>query len=169
MGLSAAAAGPVSLTLAAIFALSKPRNPGEPRMSSSSTSSAEVTVGSDRKFGAVFAGFFTIVGLLPLLHGGAIRWWALALAAAFAVVAWLKPHWLHPLNRIWAWIGMVLHHVTNPIVMGVVYYGAFVPVGLAMRAFNKDPLRLKRDPQAASYWIAREPPAPAPGSMTQQF
>jgi hypothetical protein len=30
-------------------------------------------------------------------------------------------------------------------------------------------LRLNRDPQATTYWIARERPAPPPGSMTQQY
>ena len=129
----------------------------------------QVAPGSDRKFGAVFAVVFTIVGALPLLHGGMVRWWALAIAAAFLVVASLRPRWLRPLNWVWTLIGLMLHHVTNPIIMGIIYYGAFVPIGVAMRAMNKDPLRLKRDPQATSYWIAREPPAPAPGSMTQQF
>jgi hypothetical protein len=138
-------------------------------MSTHETSSAQVTAGSDRKFGVVFAVLFTIVGFLPVLHGGAIRWWALVIAAGFGAAAWLAPRWLRPLNRVWFWIGMMLHHVTNPIIMGVIYYGAFVPVGLARRALKKDPLRLNRDPQATTYWIARERPAPPPGSMTQQF
>lgn len=140
-------------------------------MSANETFNADqrVPVGSDRKFGAVFAVFFAIVGFLPVLHGSGIRWWALAVAVGFGAAAWLAPRWLRPLNLVWSWIGMMLHHVTNPIIMGIIYYGAFVPVGLALRALKKDPLRLHRDPKATSYWIAREPPAPSPGSMTQQF
>jgi hypothetical protein len=38
-----------------------------------------------------------------------------------------------------------------------------------LRAFGKDILRLKREPAAASYWIVRDQPAPAPGSMRKQF
>jgi hypothetical protein len=30
-------------------------------------------------------------------------------------------------------------------------------------------MRLRRDPNAASYWIIREPPGPAPETMRQQF
>jgi hypothetical protein len=38
-----------------------------------------------------------------------------------------------------------------------------------MRLFGKDPLRLKFDSSAESYWIKRDPPGPAPESMHQQF
>ena len=64
---------------------------------------------------------------------------------------------------------LVLYKVVNPIAMGLVFYTTVVPIGLALRACGKDPLRLRRDPQAASYWIAREPPGPEPDTMKQQF
>ncbi len=49
------------------------------------------------------------------------------------------------------------------------FYGAMLPMALLLRWLGKDLLRLKREPEAQSYWIAREPPAPAPGSMSKQF
>ena len=57
----------------------------------------------------------------------------------------------------------------NPLVMGLVFFTTVVPIGLALRAFGKDPLRLRREPTAASYWIPREPPGPEPDTMKQQF
>jgi hypothetical protein len=42
-------------------------------------------------------------------------------------------------------------------------------MALLLRALGKDLLRLKREPDARTYWIAREPPGPAPGSMSKQF
>ena len=129
----------------------------------------KVVAGSDRSFGLVFAGFFALVALLPATHGAPIRWWALGLALAFAAVAFAVPRLLHPLNRVWFALGLLLHHVVNPLVMAVMFYGAILPMALLLRALGKDLLRLKRDPQAVSYWIAREPPAPAPGSMRKQF
>ncbi len=53
--------------------------------------------------------------------------------------------------------------------MAVMFYGAVLPMAVLLLAIGKDILHLKRDPAAASYWIAREPPAPAPKSMTKQF
>jgi hypothetical protein len=57
----------------------------------------------------------------------------------------------------------------SPVATGVLFYGVFTPIGLLMRALGKDPLRLARDPAAATYWISRDPPGPAPGSLDQQF
>jgi hypothetical protein len=59
--------------------------------------------------------------------------------------------------------------VVNPVIMAVMFYGAILPMALLLRALGKDLLRLKCDPKADSYWIAREPPGPAPGSMSKQF
>jgi hypothetical protein len=49
------------------------------------------------------------------------------------------------------------------------FYGVLTPLGVAMRLTGKDPLRLKRDARAVSYWIPRDPPGPPPDSMTNQF
>jgi large-conductance mechanosensitive channel len=122
----------------------------------------KVTAGSNRSFGIVFAVVFALLGLT--VH---FAW--LAVAAAFAAVAFFAPAWLTPLNRLWFRFGMLLHHVVNPIMMGFLFFVVVVPIALLMRAFGKDPLRLRRDAQASTYWIAREPAGPAPGSMRKQF
>ena len=117
----------------------------------------------------VFAAFFAIVGLLPLVLGGTVRIWALAIAIAFAVAGLLFPSLLAPLARLWARIGAFLHRVVSPIVLGVMFFLVVTPIGLLMRGFGKDPLRLKFDRTAESYWIPREPPGPAPDSLKNQF
>jgi hypothetical protein len=127
----------------------------------------KVVASSDRSFGLVFAAFFTVVALLPALHGAPVRWWALAVAAAFAAIAFIAPRLLHPLNRAWYALGLLLHHVVNPVIMAVMFYGAILPMALLLRVLGKDLLRLKREPEATSYWIPREPLAP--GSMSKQF
>jgi hypothetical protein len=126
-------------------------------------------VGSNRTFGTVFAVVFAVIALWPLLSGHAPRLWASVLAAAFLGVALFAPTLLAPLNRGWFHLGLALHRVVNPVVMAIIYYGTVVPIGLILRARGKDPLRLKRDPEATSYWIARDPPGPPRGSMTKQF
>ncbi|MBI5937114.1 MAG: hypothetical protein HY850_04630 [Betaproteobacteria bacterium] len=124
---------------------------------------------SDRAFGWVMAVFFGLIGLWPLLSAQATRDWALGLAAAFALAALLAPRRLAPLNRAWMQLGLLLHKITNPIVLGVAFYLVIAPIGLLMRLAGHDPLRLKRDDSAASYWIARQPPGPPPASFPRQF
>lgn len=139
-----------------------PLNEGQPL-------SAPAEMGSERSFGLVFAAFFAILGLWPLKTGGDIRLWSLALAAAFLAAALACPRLLRPLNLVWFKFGMVLHHVVTPVVMGLLFFLTVTPVGLLMRATGKDPMRLKRDPSASTYWIRRTPPGPAPDSMKNQF
>ena len=124
---------------------------------------------TDRAFGWVMTAFFGLVGLWPLVHGHAVRGWSLILAAAFALAVIVMPRALAPLNRAWTWLGALLHKITNPLVLGVAFYIVVAPIGLLMRLAGRDPLRLKRDDKAASYWIARQPPGPPPSSFPRQF
>lgn len=124
---------------------------------------------SDRAFGLVFAGVFLVISVWPLLHRETPRWWALGLAALFALAALVRPTLLARLNRIWMKVGILLGKVVSPIALGILFFGVLTPIGAVIRLAGKDPLRLKFDPGAASYWIARKPPGPPPDSMTNQF
>lgn len=128
-----------------------------------------VAPASDRSFGLVFAAVFAIIAAWPLLAGQAPRFWLLGLSSLFVLVAWLVPWLLKPLNIVWARLGELLHRVVTPVIMGIVFFLTVLPTGLIMRALGRDLLRLKRDKCAATYWINRQPPGPAPQSMTRQF
>jgi len=124
---------------------------------------------SDRSFGLVFAGFFALVGFWPLVHGESPRWWSIGLGAAFLVVAYARPSLLAKPNLWWMKFGLLLAKIVNPIVMGLVFYLTVMPTAVIMRIMGKDPLRLKLDRSAKTYWIERKPPGPAPDTMSQQF
>jgi hypothetical protein len=128
-----------------------------------------VPIGSDRSFGLVMAAGFAVLACLSVWREGR-AWPALAtIAMFFLVVALFVPAALSRLNRAWLKLGLLLHKIINPIVMGVVFYGAVLPTGLVMRAMGRDLLRLKPQPKAESYWIVRTPPGPAPETMKDQF
>ncbi len=125
--------------------------------------------GSDRSFGMVMAAAFALFTLINLWHVGRAWPWTGALAALLFIFACLRPAALRPLNWIWFKLGLLLHKVVNPIAMALVFFGTVLPTGLVMQALGKDPLRLKRQPNANSYWIERRPPGPGPKSMKDQF
>lgn len=124
---------------------------------------------SNRSFGLVFAVVFLAVGCLPLVSGGYLRWWAVATAAAFGAIALLAPRFLEWPNWLWLRFGLFLHRVVSPVALALIFYGAVLPTGLLLRVFGKDLLRLRRQPQARSYWIDRSPPGPPPASLKDQF
>lgn len=139
-------------------------------MSHESLEREEIVKGpSNRSFGFVFAAVFFVIGAFPLLAGKSALVWALATGAAFALVALAIPVVLAPLNRLWLKLGLLLHKVVSPIVLAILFFVVITPMGLAMRLFGKDPLRLRLDKGSKSYWIERNPPGPAPETLKDQF
>ena len=124
---------------------------------------------SDRTFGLVFAAAALLFGLAPLRHHNHVRLWSVGLAALFLGVALLRPSLLHTFNRWWTRLGLLMGRVVNPIVMAILFFVVFTPVGFLLRLLGKDPLRLKPDAAAESYWIPRTPQRPLPESMPRQF
>ena len=131
----------------------------------------KISGSSDRSFGLTMAAFFAIMALAPLIHGlhQSVRWWALGVSAFFLVPALVRPDVLRPLNGLWLKLGLLLYRIVNPIVLGVLFYLTVTPIGALARLFGKDPLKLRRDSAAPSYWIRRVPPGPSPESMKHQF
>jgi hypothetical protein len=124
---------------------------------------------SNRKFGLVFTVFCVLVAGYGYWRGAAAwAYWAGA-ASVFALAALLWPRALTPLNWFWTRLGLALSKITTPVVMALLFFGTVVPTGLVMRLLGKDPLRLRRDRTAASYWIERSPPGPAAQSFKDQF
>lgn len=131
----------------------------------------EIKTSSNCSFGLVMAVAFAAVAFFPLLSSldRSIRWWALCIGAVFLALAIVRPAVLAPLNRLWLRFGLLLHRVVSPVILFALYFLTIIPIGILMRAFGKDPLRFRFDRTAESYWLEREPPAPPPQSMKNQF
>ncbi len=124
---------------------------------------------SDRKFGLTIGGILALIAVLKSLERSA--WgpvWAVP-AVTLIGCALVRPSLLSALNAIWLKFGLVLHRIVSPMIMAVLFYGTIVPIGLLMRLLGKDPLRLKPDKAANSYWLARSDDRPPSEAMRQQF
>lgn len=124
---------------------------------------------TDRNFGLVMFGFFTILALLPLRLHEPIRMWAVIPATLFLILALIAPKVLHQLNRTWMHFGELMSKIVSPLALGLVFFAAITPFALVMRLFGKRPLDLAKNPSVQSYWKRRNPPGPTPESMKDQF
>ncbi|MEO6182530.1 MAG: SxtJ family membrane protein [Verrucomicrobiota bacterium] len=122
---------------------------------------------SPRSFGFVFTFFFLVIALAPLVKHGPIRIWALVAAGIVFGFACLAPQLLSVPNKIWLKFGDLLHRVTQPLILGILFYLVFTPIGQLMRIFQGDPLRREWDGKVDSYWISRT--TPTPDSMIHLF
>jgi hypothetical protein len=131
---------------------------------------------SNRSFGLTVGGVLLVIAAIrTALHvwaGTAASQPERAIAGVGLILIGLglvAPACLGPLNRAWTRLGLVLFRVVNPVVLGLIYLTTIVPIGLLLRLLGRDVLDLKFDRRAASYWVLRMPPGPAPDTMINQF
>jgi hypothetical protein len=133
------------------------------------TRESEVQAGSNRAFGLVMATACSIIAGLGY-WAGTSHWpfWSAA-AITFAMAAGLQPSLLAPLSRLWFRLGLFLHRVVNPLVMGLLFFVVITPIGLLMRVCGKRPLGLEFQRAATSYWVMRDKSELQPGPMAKQY
>jgi saxitoxin biosynthesis operon SxtJ-like protein len=121
-----------------------------------------------RSFGLVVGGIFAVIGFWPLIrHGESIRLWALIAGSLLVVMGLLLPGYLGPIYKAWMAIGHVLGWINTRIILGVIYYALFTPLGLAMRVWRKDLMCRQYDETTNTYRVLRRP-RPA-SHMLRQF
>ena len=118
---------------------------------------AETSSASPRHFGWLLAVVFAVAAALTAWKGHS-AWPAwIAASAVAAGIGWLRPAWLTWPLRGWMALGHLLGRIVNPLLLGLMFGLLFVPLALWFRLIGRDALRRRLDPDAASYWIDREP------------
>ena len=117
---------------------------------------------SNRSFGWTFVVVFTLVALFAYP-------WLIALAALTAAVTVMRDQWLEPLNRAWMRFGALLNRIVSPLVLGLIFFVVFTPVGMVMRLAGRDAMSRRFEPGRRSYWVPREPPGPREDSFRDMF
>jgi hypothetical protein len=90
------------------------------------------------------------------------------LAGILAAIATLKSNLLTPLNRLWMQFGVLLGVIISPLIMGLIYFGLFTPMGIVMRLFRRDELRLKVEARQ-THWKSRSKQIRDPDAFKNQF
>ena len=122
---------------------------------------SDVELPSNRKFGFFFCMIFAALGVYSYLEDRMIvAFLFFGFSLLFLFITLVKADTLLPLNKLWMQFGFLLGMIVSPIVLGIIFFGLFTPIGIVMRLFGRDELRLKFK-KKQSYWIVR-------GSVTNQ-
>ena len=70
---------------------------------------------------------------------------SLLCAIATIVLYLFIPKAFGHLVKLWTNLGLILHHVLQPLLVGALFLVVFTPMGLLMRIFGKNLLGIKRD------------------------
>lgn len=127
--------------------------------------------GSDRGFGFTMATAFSI--------GCGVSFWmgadsivsvlAAVVALGFLLLATTKSSYLTRPKILWAKFGYFLAKITNPVVLGLLYYLVICPISIVLKVVGFDPLHRRRDEGLETYWVDREKQLQDHYSMKNQF
>ena len=98
----------------------------------------ELKLPSNKKFGLFFSFIIFLV-----------------ISFVFLLLGLFFPKYLSLLNKGWMIIGLILSKIINPLVLGIIYFGLFTPIGLFRKLIGKDELNLKSE-DVNTYWKKRD-------------
>jgi hypothetical protein len=111
-----------------------------------------------RSFGLMVGGIFALIGAWPVGWGGrSPRLWGLILGGLLMALALAWPRSLTRVYRVWMTVGEVLGWINTRLILGMLFYLLFTPMGVFMRLRGKDPMRRTLVPEAESYRVVRQP------------
>ena len=109
-----------------------------------------------RKFGLTVGTAFLVLGGVSRLRGHeSVSLGLLGAGAVLFVLGLVLPQALRPIEKGWMAFAMVLSWINTRIILTVLFFVAFTPLGLVRRMFKDSLDRKFRDGQS-TYWHPRE-------------
>ncbi len=107
--------------------------------------------------GIIIAMLFGLI--LPWVFSRSISKWPWIISSVLIVWALVAPGTLKIIYKVWMKTGLVLGWINTKIILGIVFYLIFTPMGILMKIFRKDPMCRKIDTSVLSYrCISIKPP-----------
>ena len=116
-----------------------------------------------RNFGITMGVALAVLGLLALWRGRTFYPVLLVLAGLFGLAALAVPAVLAPVQRVWMALAAVLGWLATRVVLALLFYLAFTPIGLLGRLGGRKFLDSGLDRTRETYWIRRPRPATPEG------
>ncbi len=67
--------------------------------------------------------------------------------------ALLAPRSLKPVYGLWMKFGLLMNWINTRLILGIVFYGMILPIGMPMRLAGKDPMHRNLDSNTDSYRV----------------
>ena len=129
----------------------------------------QIELPSNKKFGFLFFVIFLFLGAyLCVKNYSFASSVSIIIATIFLFFAVFLPDKLLYFNSCWMRFGILIGKIVSPVVLGVIFFGIFLPIGLSMRLFGRDELGLNMT-DVSSYWKKRQSVKIKSNSFKDQF
>lgn len=108
-----------------------------------------------RNFGLITGAIISILfGLFfPWIFNHNLPYWPWFIAGILWGLAILSPLTLMPVYRTWMRVGYGLGWINSRIILGIMFYVIFLPSGIVMKLFAKDPMTRSLNKKQISYRV----------------
>lgn len=98
---------------------------------------------------------FLIFAFLPVLKNEKINIIFIFLPLVVFFMNMFFPKLFTPIFLAWMFIGKILEKIIPPIIMSIIFFTLFLPIGFFLKLIGKDLLNKKFEKEKESYWITR--------------
>jgi hypothetical protein len=109
-----------------------------------------------RRFGITLAIVLALWSAYFFWKGNSHHRYMVPIAGALFLAGGLFPVVLKPIYRVWMTIVVIIGFMLTKVILGVLYYLVFTPIGLISRLSGKRFLSLERDANKPTYWVYRK-------------
>jgi len=121
-----------------------------------------------KRFGITMGMGFLVIAIIVLFGNRHNPLFIFFVSFVFFVLAFLRPLILKPIYVFWIKMAFLLGWVNTRIILIVLFYTLFTPIGLVMKLFRIDLLDMAIDRNRESYWRKKEEIDP-PADYRRQF
>jgi len=120
-----------------------------------------------RQFAGLWLVFFGAWGVhQALIRGHAKAGLILGVAAlSVGLTGLIRPAAIRPIYVGWMVLAFPIGWTVSQVMLAIMFFGLFTPIGLVFRLLGRDPLERAARPELESYWT----PKPAPADPRRYF
>lgn len=122
-----------------------------------------------KKFAITMFVALLILGTILLLKQKPVYIWLYGISSLFLVLGVVVPGALRQVYIIWMKLAFVLGWINTRLLLILMFYLVFTPIGLVMKLFGKDSLDRKIEKNKQTYWHKREEKKFNPADYEHQF
>ena len=123
-----------------------------------------------KKFGMGLTVLLCLIGGWQLYKGNInVYVWFFGFAGLVLILSFFVPITLKPLYKVTRTVGDAIGLVNTRILLGIIFYIVFAPIGILMRLIRKDLLNERLDKDAKSYWNKKDNGVFAKEQYERQF
>lgn len=122
-----------------------------------------------RKFGVTMGIAFLVITMLISLKTKHFILSTSIISATFFVLAFSLRNLLKPIYILWMNLAFILSWVNTRLILCIMFYLIFTPIGLIMRLFRIDLLERRIEKGKKSYWKEKEKGGFSPLDYERQF